>query len=293
MIPPGSIDRRRILDCGGRSLDLAEPRIMGVLNVTPDSFSDGGRLFDGGRVDFDRVMQMARRMLDAGAAILDVGGESTRPGAEPVETAEECERVIPVIERLLQLDTIVSLDTRKAEVAREALGLGCHLINDVSGLRDEEMRRVVADSRAAVCIMHMRGEPQTMQHNPGYWDVVAEAHAFLAGQIDACFAAGIPRARLIVDPGIGFGKTLVHNLELLRNLERVRVAGLPMLVGVSRKSMIGAITGRDVHRRAIGSAVAAALAVQAGADVVRAHDVVETADALRVVRAWMTTEGNA
>lgn len=293
MIPPGSIDGPRVLDCGGRSLDLTEPRIMGVLNITPDSFSDGGQLLADGRAHLDRIVRLASQMLSAGAAILDVGGESTRPGAQPVSVAEECERVIPVIERLLQLDAIVSIDTRKAEVAREALGVGCHMVNDVGGLRDADMRSAVAGSGAAACIVHMRGEPGTMQRDPKYDDVVVEVAAFLAAQVGACMAAGIGRERLLVDPGIGFGKTVAHNLELLRNLPRVRVSELPLLVGVSRKSLIGALTGRKVDRRAVGSAVAAALAVRSGADVVRVHDVAETADALSVVRAWRSAEDMA
>jgi dihydropteroate synthase len=266
---------------------------MGILNVTPDSFSDAGGGFRGGRVDVERVVEAAQRMLDAGASILDVGGESTRPGAKPVAVGEECDRVIPVIERLLQFDTIVSVDTRKQEVARRALGMGCHLVNDVGALRGEGMLEAIAESSAAVCIVHMRGEPGTMQRDPRYADVIGEVHGFLAGRVDACCAAGISRDRLLVDPGVGFGKTLAHNLELLCNLDRLRVDGLPLLVGVSRKSMIGAITGREVADRVIGSAVAAALAVQEGADVVRVHDVAQTADALRIVRAWMATKGVA
>jgi len=265
---------------------------MGVLNITPDSFSDGGRLFVHERPDFGAILETAARMLEEGAAVLDVGGESTRPGAEPVSADEECSRVMPVIERLLELDTIVSVDTSKPEVATRAIAMGCHMINDVGGLRDERMLQTVADSGVAMCIMHMRGEPRSMQQDPVYADVVAEVREFLAGRVAAWLAAGLDRARLLLDPGIGFGKTLTHNLELLRNLEALKVEGLPMLVGVSRKRMLGAITGRPVSARLVASAVAAALAVWNGADVVRVHDVAATADALKIVQAW-ATEGMA
>jgi dihydropteroate synthase len=263
---------------------------MGVLNITPDSFSDGGRLFARGRVDLEATLDMARSMLDAGAAIVDVGGESTRPGAEPVPVDEECQRVMPVIERLLELDTIVSVDTSKPAVAARALELGVHMVNDVCGLRGEAMLRVVADSDAAICIMHMRGEPRSMQDDPQYGDVVAEVRAFLSEQVNACGQLGIDQSRLVLDPGIGFGKTLAHNLALLRGLAEVQVAGLPLLVGVSRKRMIGTITGREVGERVVGSAVAAALAVEHGAKIVRVHDVAATADALKIVQAWTPKE---
>jgi dihydropteroate synthase len=259
---------------------------MGVLNVTPDSFSDGGRLMSGGLVDVERVLAAAHRMIDEGAAILDVGGESTRPGSLPVALEDECSRVIPVIERLSGLDTIVSVDTSKPEVARLALQAGCHLVNDVTGLRDPGMLQAVADSEAAACIMHMRGEPRSMQNDPVYVDVVGEVRAFFEERVGVCDAAGIDRQRLLLDPGIGFGKRLEHNLALLRNLNAVRVAGLPVLVGVSRKSMLGALTERPVTDRDAASAVAAALAVEHGASVVRTHDVAMTADALKLVTAW-------
>lgn len=260
---------------------------MGVLNITPDSFSDGGRLYAGNRADLGAILAVAGEMLEAGAAILDVGGESTRPGAEPISAAEECERVIPVIERLLELDTIVSVDTSKPEVAARAIAMGCHMVNDVCGLRSEGMLRTVAESGVAVCIMHMRGEPRSMQHDPQYVDVVAEVRQFLAERVSAWRSAGLEGTRVVLDPGIGFGKTLTHNLELLRNLEALKVQGMPILVGVSRKRMLGTITGRAVSERVVASAVAAALAVQSGADIIRAHDVAATADALKMVRAWM------
>ena len=262
---------------------------MGVLNVTPDSFSDGGRLFSRGHADLERVLATAHEMIEHGAAILDVGGESTRPGSLPVSVEDECSRVIPVIERLSELDTIISVDTSKPEVARRALRAGCHLVNDVTGLRDPEMLKTVAETDAAACIMHMLGEPRFMQHDPAYTDVVGDVRAFLEDRVGACDQAGIDRRRLLLDPGIGFGKRLEHNLALLRVLEALRVAGLPVLVGISRKSMLGALTEREVTDRDAVSAVAAALAVEHGASVVRAHDVAMTADALKLVTAWHAT----
>jgi dihydropteroate synthase len=257
---------------------------MGVINVTPDSFSDGGRLF-AGTPDLPRILDLAQAMIAEGAAILDVGGESTRPGAEPVASDDECRRVLPVVERLLDLDIIVSVDTSKPAVARRALAAGAHLVNDVTGGRDPAMREVVAASAAALCVMHMQGEPRTMQAAPHYRDVVAEVRAFLAARVAECRAAGIGDERLLLDPGFGFGKTLQHNLALLRDLPQLRVDGLPLLVGLSRKAMIGTLTGRPLERRAAGSAAAALLAAERGADVVRVHDVAETADALAVLAA--------
>ncbi len=263
---------------------------MGVLNVTPDSFSDAGSLFRQGKPDLGAIVSVARGMLEDGAVILDIGGESTRPGAEPVSVSQECGRVMPVIERLLELDTIICVDTSKREVAVEALAMGCHMVNDVYGLRSEGMLQALAAGGAAVCIMHMRGEPRSMQRDPQYADVVGEVRDFLAERVNACRGAGIDPARLVIDPGIGFGKTLTHNLALLRNLGKLKVHGVALLVGVSRKSMLGTITGRRVPQRVVASAVAAALAVQQGADIVRVHDVAATADALRMVRAWTAAE---
>jgi len=273
-----------VLHCGSRRLDLSRPRIMGVINVTPDSFSDGGRLHHG-TPDLPRILELAESMIADGAAILDVGGESTRPGALAVSDDEQCRRVIPVVERLVELDTIVSVDTSNPAVAARALAAGAHLINDVTGGRSPAMLEVVAGSGAALCLMHMQGEPRTMQMAPAYRDVVAEVRQFLAARVNDCRAAGIADARLLLDPGFGFGKTLEHNLALLRDLGALRIDGLPILVGLSRKAMIGAITGRSVERRAVGSAVAALLAAQRGANVVRVHDVAETADALNLLAA--------
>ncbi|NBC23157.1 MAG: dihydropteroate synthase [Gammaproteobacteria bacterium] len=271
---------------------------MGVINVTPDSFSDGARFYGAARAhggtrpapELNRIVDAARAMLDAGADILDVGGESTRPGADPVSEDEEARRVMPVLEQLLQFDTIVSLDTSKPALAARALAAGVQLINDVTGGRDLRMLEVVADSSAAYCVMHMLGEPRTMQQDPRYGDVVAEVRGFLAQRVADCGRAGIGPDRLLLDPGFGFGKTLAHNLTLLRHLDAVRVDDLPLLVGMSRKRMIGTITGRDLGDRAAGSAAAALLAVQRGAEVVRVHDVAETVDALKMLAA---VEGNS
>lgn len=277
-----------MLHCAGRSLDLERTRVMGVLNVTPDSFSDGGRFRSPAGVDLDAVRASAETMLAAGADIIDVGGESTRPGAVPVPLAEELDRVIPVVECLAGLDTIVSVDTRKPEVARAALAAGCHMINDVSGLAHPAMLAVLADSQAAVCIMHMRGEPGTMQDDPVYADVVGEVRGVLRERVDRARAAGIDDNRLCIDPGFGFGKTLAHNLALLGRLESLRVDDLPLLVGLSRKGMIGALTGRTVDERLAGSVTAAVLAAERGADIVRVHDVAATMDGLKVLEAVMT-----
>jgi len=258
---------------------------MGVLNITPDSFSDGGLLLASNKPDLPCVLNTARRMLAEGAAILDVGGQSTRPGAEAVSVDDECHRVIPVLERLLELDTIVSIDTCKTEVAAQAVALGCHLVNDVGGLRSSDMRRLVADSDVAVCIMHMQGEPRSMQNAPHYSDVVADVRLFLEQQVSLCRDAGIGNERILLDPGFGFGKTTEHNLSLLRRLSELEIDGIPLLVGLSRKSTIGNITGRSVGERVHGSVAAAVIAVQNGASIVRVHDVAATADALKVLRA--------
>ena len=258
---------------------------MGVLNITPDSFADGGQLLKNGRACLDTIRARAEAMIAAGAHILDVGGESTRPGAVPVSEAEELERVIPVVEALTTLGSIISVDTSKAAVAEAAIRAGCHLINDVTGLADAQMLDAVAASTVAVCIMHMQGEPRTMQEHPAYDDVVAEVRALLQERVEAARRAGIADERLCVDPGIGFGKALPHNLTLLRSLEEVRVDGLPLLVGVSRKRMLGTLTGAPVEARMVGSVTAAVLAAERGADIVRVHDVPETVQALSILAA--------
>jgi dihydropteroate synthase len=276
-----------ILFCRGMQLALAKPCVMGILNVTPDSFSDGGRFIRSGRVDVGAVVAAAREMINAGAAIIDVGGESTRPGATSIDEDEELRRVIPVVEHLAALGTIISVDTSNAAVARTALKAGAHLINDVRALASPELLAVVADSDAAVCLMHMRGEPRTMQASPAYIDVVADVRGYLERRALECEAAGIARERIMLDPGFGFGKTLEHNLTLLRRLCDVVSLGYPVMAGLSRKGMIGALTGRSADARVAGSVAAAIVAVQNGARVVRVHDVGPTVDALKVVDAVM------
>ena len=261
-----------------RTLDLAEPVVMGVLNVTPDSFSDGGL-----HTSVEAAIARAERMAEEGAAIVDVGGESTRPGAEPVSAEEEIRRVVPVIERLVgRIRASISVDTSKPEVIRAAVAAGASMVNDVRALRLPGALAAAAGSGAAVCLMHMQGEPATMQDQPRYADVVAEVRGFLAARVAACAAAGIPRERICVDPGIGFGKTAGHNLALLAKLADLGVDGLPVLIGVSRKALVGIITGRAPGDRLAGSVALAALAVAYGASIVRAHDVAATLDAVRV-----------
>ena len=269
------------LACRDLVLDLDEPVVMGVLNVTPDSFSDGGRY-----VETASAVQRGLRMAEEGAAIIDVGGESTRPGAPPVEVREEIERVLPVVEQLAaRLAVPVSIDTSKPEVMRAAVAAGARLINDVRALEAPGALEAAAESGAAVCLMHMRGEPRSMQDAPRYGDVVAEVSAYLAGRLQACRAAGIDDGRLCVDPGIGFGKRPEHNLALLAALDRLADSDIPVLVGVSRKSLVGIITGRPPGERLAGSIAFAALAVMRGAAIIRAHDVAATVDAVKVAGA--------
>lgn len=258
---------------------------MGVLNVTPDSFSDGGRY-----AAVDAAVAAARQMVAAGAAIIDVGGESTRPGAADVSAEQEMARVLPVIEALQDLPAVISIDTSKARVIRAAAARGAGLLNDVRALREPAAMQAAADSGAAVCLMHMQGAPRTMQQAPTYDDVVIDVKAFLSDRVRDCVAAGMARDRLVVDPGFGFGKTLQHNLLLLAALASFEDLGLPVLVGLSRKSMIGTLTGRAVEQRLAGSIVMAALAVERGARIVRAHDVEATVDALRIVAALGSVE---
>ena len=226
-----------LLDCGGKPLDLSRPCVMGILNVTPDSFSDGGAFFSP-----EAALEQARQMVRDGAAIIDVGGESTRPGAEPVTADEEADRVVPVIRTLAtELAVPVSVDTSKPEVMRAAVAAGAGLINDVMALQAPGALEAAREAAVPVCLMHMRGEPRTMQSDPVYGDVVSEVLGFLLQRVQACVDAGIPREQLLIDPGFGFGKTLEHNLRLLRQLERFLQPGLPLLVGISRKSMIGTL----------------------------------------------------
>lgn len=268
------------LHCGDRRLDLSRPQVMGILNVTPDSFSDGGRF-----VGRDAAQAQAGRMVEAGATIIDIGGESTRPGAQPVEAAAELDRVLPVLEAVLPLDVVVSVDTMKAPVMAETIRAGAHLINDVNALQAPEALQVVASSSVAVCLMHMQGEPRTMQKQPHYEDVEAEVGAFLVQRRQAALDAGIGADRILLDPGFGFGKSLAHNLQLLSGLGALCALGSPVLVGLSRKSMFEKLLGRAVEERLAASVTAALLAAQQGASVIRVHDVRETMDALRLLDA--------
>ncbi|MGG6922382.1 UNVERIFIED_CONTAM: dihydropteroate synthase [Pseudomonas aeruginosa] len=269
------------LPCGSRVLDLVRPHVMGILNVTPDSFSDGGR-YD----RLDDALRHAERMVREGATLIDVGGESTRPGARSVSPTEELERVAPVVERIArELDVVISVDTSTPAVMRETARLGAGLINDVRSLQRDGALDAAVDSGLAVCLMHMRGEPQTMQDAPAYQDVVAEVGAFLQERVDACVAAGIDRERLLLDPGFGFAKTLEHNLVLFRHLQALHGLSLPLLVGVSRKSMIGKVLGREVDERLYGSLALAALALAKGARIIRVHDVAATVDVMRMISA--------
>jgi dihydropteroate synthase len=264
-------------------LDLAQPKVMGVLNVTPDSFSDGGRY-----AGVDAALARAERMVEEGAAVVDVGGESTRPGASPVSVEEEIRRVAPVIERLVSRIAVpVSVDTSKPGVIRAAVDAGAQMINDVRALRLPGALAAAAASGAAVCLMHMRGEPDTMQSAPAYTDVIAEVRGFLEARVAACLSAGIARQRLCIDPGIGFGKLPEHNLALLAGLAGIGEPSLPIVVGVSRKSLVGIITGRPPAERLAGSVAFAALAVARGARIVRAHDVAATVDAVKVAAALL------
>ena len=269
------------LRCGTKLLDLSSPVVMGVLNVTPDSFSDGG--FFVGR---DKAVVRAGYMLECGAAIIDVGGESTRPGANPVSVQEELDRVVPVVEALVQeFQCIVSVDTSTPEVMLAAASVGAGLINDVRALKRPGALGVMASLDLPVCLMHMQGQPDTMQQNPKYKSIEQDVVEFFVRRIDACVSAGVAKERILLDPGFGFGKTLEHNVALLGGLAQFLSLGLPLLVGLSRKTMIGAILDKPVDRRLHGSVAAAVLAVERGAKIVRVHDVLETVDALKVVAA--------
>jgi dihydropteroate synthase len=259
---------------------------MGILNITPDSFSDGGDF-----VSPQAAVARARRMVEEGADIIDVGGESTRPGAQPVTEEAELERVIPVIEAIAsELPVVISIDTSKPRVMGEAVAAGAGMINDVMALQEPGALEAACDSGVPVCLMHMQGRPRTMQQDPRYDDVVQEVMTFLRQRVEACIAHGIPLERLVLDPGFGFGKQLVHNLQLLANLSRLQDLGLPLLVGISRKSMIGAILGdAPVDERLYGSLAAAVLAAEQGAAIIRVHDVKPTVQALKVVQAVADT----
>ena len=270
------------LHCGKFRLFLERPLVMGIVNVTPDSFSDGGRHFDAAR-----AIAHGRQLVEEGADLLDIGGESSRPGAQSVSAEEELRRVLPVIEALAGVGVPLSVDTVKPEVMRRAVAAGASVINDIAALRAPGALEAAAASDAAVCLMHMQGEPRTMQADPSYGDVVAEVRDFLAARVAAAQAAGIAAERIVVDPGFGFGKRLAHNLALLRQLGQFADLGACVLAGLSRKSMLGEITGRKVSQRDTASVAAALLAARNGARILRVHDVAATKDALAV---WAVVE---
>ncbi|MGA8054276.1 MAG: dihydropteroate synthase [Burkholderiales bacterium] len=270
----------RVLRCGRFRLDVSRPLVMGIVNVTPDSFSDGGRFFDTAA-----AVEQARRLVDEGADLLDIGGESTRPGAAPVPLDEELRRVLPVLERIVDLGVPVSVDTMKPEVMHAALAAGAAMINDVLALRAPGALECLARSDAGVCLMHMQGDPRTMQIEPAYGDVVAEVRDFLTRRAEAAVAEGIARDRIAIDPGFGFGKAKAHNLALLARLSELAAMDLPVLVGLSRKSVLGQATKRPVGERMAASVAAALLAAERGASILRVHDVAATCDALAVLGA--------
>lgn len=274
------------LPCGNRVLDLAHTHVMGILNATPDSFSDGGRYSQ-----LDAALRHAEAMVQAGATLIDIGGESTRPGARPVSASEEVERVAPLVEVIArELDVIISVDTSTPEVMLATAGLGAGLINDVRSLQRPGALEAAASTGLPVCLMHMLGEPGTMQNDPHYDDLVGEVCAFLAERMKQCVAAGIDQQQIILDPGFGFAKTLEHNLSLFKHMEALHALGRPLLVGVSRKSMIGAVLGRPVDQRLSGGLALAVLAMAKGARILRVHDVAETADVVRMIAAVEAAE---
>lgn len=269
--------------CGGRDLNLSRPQVMGVLNVTPDSFSDGGQLHKEGQLNLDKVLLRTESMLAEGAAIIDVGGESTRPGALPVSTQQEMDRVLPVVEAIAgRFDTIISVDTSSPNLMLEAAAAGAGLLNDIRALQRPGAFKAAAATGLPVCLMHMQGEPGTMQQAPVYHDVVAEVTAYLLERAEQCVHAGIARRNLLLDPGFGFGKTVEHNLALLNRLPKLVEKGYPVLVGLSRKSLIGKVLGREVNERLAASLALATVAANHGAKIIRAHDVAETVDAVRI-----------
>ncbi len=275
------------LDSRGLTLDLSYPQVMGILNVTPDSFSDGGRF-----KQIDNALRHANEMIQAGATIIDIGGESTRPGAADVSVEEELDRVIPVAEAIAKnFEIWVSVDTSKPEVMRESDRVGVHLINDIRALQEPGAMDAALETGLPVCLMHMQGMPRTMQHEPQYQDVVTEVDAFFVEHIARCLDAGIERSKLLLDPGFGFGKNLKHNYQLLAHLSDFHHFELPLLVGMSRKSMIGQLLNVPPEQRVVGSVTCAVIAAMQGAQIIRVHDVKETAEAMRVVEATLSAKG--
>lgn len=274
------------LKCAGQSLDLLEPVVMGILNVTPDSFSDGGALYQAASLDVTRACDTALAMVDAGAKIIDIGGESTRPGAAKVGLEEEMQRVLPVVEALAQQsDVIISLDTSSPELMELGLALGASMVNDVRALQRPGALEVVAKYQAGVCLMHMQGQPDSMQQKPEYSQVLSQVNDFLQQRVQACLAAGIAQESICLDPGFGFGKRLEDNLNLLAKFEQLQKNALPLLAGLSRKSMIGALLNNAVDQRQAASVALATIAVMHGANIVRVHDVKETYDAVAMATA--------
>lgn len=272
-----------MLLCGSFQLSLARPLVMGIVNITPDSFSDGGLHFSS-----DAAIARAYKLIAEGADIIDIGGESTRPGAEAVSVQQELDRVLPILEGLRGITVPISIDTFKPDVMRAAIAAGASMVNDVNALQDEAAMRVVAESHVAVCLMHKQGEVRTMQDAPRYRDVVADVRDFLRERVEVCEAAGVDVDRLVIDPGFGFGKTVTHNFSMLAHLAEFAEVGVPVLAGLSRKSMLGVVTGQEVGERLSASVAAALIAVQRGAAIVRVHDVRETVDALKV---WQAVNG--
>jgi dihydropteroate synthase len=274
------------LPCGNRVLDLSRTHVMGILNITPDSFSDGGRF-----AQRDLALRHAQEMVAAGATLIDVGGESTRPGARPVSPVEELERVAPIVEAInRELDVVISVDTSTPAVIRETARLGAGLINDVRSLRRDGALDAAVATGLPVCLMHMRGEPTDMQNDPHYDDVVGEVASFLRERMDVCIAAGIPAERIVLDPGYGFAKALEHNLSLFKHMEALHALGRPLLVGVSRKSMIGKVLDKPVDQRLYGALALAGMAMIKGARILRVHDVAQTVDVVRMIAAVESAE---
>lgn len=274
------------LPCGNRVLDLAQTHVMGILNITPDSFSDGGRFNQR-----DLALRHAQAMVEAGATLIDIGGESTRPGARPVSVVEELERVAPLVEAInRELDVIISVDTSTPAVMRESARLGAGLINDVRALRRDGALDAAAATGLPVCLMHMQGEPGTMQDHPRYDDLLGEVSSFLLERMQACASAGIPAERILLDPGFGFAKSHAHNLSLFKHMQALHALGRPLLVGVSRKSMVGLALNKPVTERLNGSLALAALAMTKGAKILRVHDVAETIDVVRMIAAVEAAE---
>ncbi len=273
--------------CGKFQLDLTTPRVMGIVNVTPDSFSDGGKF-----AATNLAVEHALKLAEEGADILDIGGESTRPNATPVSMQEELDRVIPVIEGLVkhfkqdkQINIPISIDTYKPQVMQAAIAAGASMVNDIRAMQEENALQIVAKSRVGVCLMHMQGTPQSMQQNPQYNDVVNDVKEFLAARLQASIHEGVAKNRILLDPGFGFGKTREHNISLLQNLESFADLDQPLLVGLSRKSVLGQVTGNDVNARLYASIAASVLAAQKGARILRVHDVKATVEALKIVSA--------